>query len=78
MYTEKIGGTTWFVYPRSGMEGQYENKIGTVNYPGTGTQPDKSKKHHAVLKDGTDLGHFGSLDEAVRAICRREPAKETA
>jgi len=49
-------------------------RVGTINYPGTGEQEDKSLKHHALLKDknepsgSKDLGHFADEYQAYDAI----------
>lgn len=62
----KIGATTWFIERSSDKA-----KLGTINYPGTGEQKDKSKKYHAVCKFGenfVDLDHWATLDLATNAI----------
>tara|TARA_B100001778_G_scaffold334952_2_gene349491 strand:- start:15481 stop:15714 length:234 start_codon:yes stop_codon:yes gene_type:complete len=64
---EKIDATTHFVYAIPEHVGQPEKKIGVVNYPGSGQQPDKTKKHQAC-RNGGEIGHFGSVEEAANAI----------
>lgn len=56
-------------------------RIGTINYPGTGLQADKSLKHHATLKDenepsgSRDLGHFADVYQAFDAIEKAHTCK---
>ena len=59
--------TTSFVYCG-------DTRVGTINYPGTGEQEDKSLKYHALFKDenepsgSRDLGHFRDTYQAFDAI----------
>lgn len=64
---ERIDGTTYFVYSLPEHIGDYSKKVGVINYPGSGQQPDKSKKHQAC-RGGLEIGHFGSVEEAADAI----------
>ena len=51
-----------------------KERVGTINYPGSGLQEDKSLKHHALFKDNDepsgsrDLGHFADVYQAFDAI----------
>lgn len=79
MHIKKICATTWFVFPREDLADDPINSIGTINYPGSGLQEDKTAKYHALRDIKTDdprqapckdLGHFHSVQEAAAAIMR--------